>query len=127
MLPSNMLPWQFVHEDDLIHIMALMLEKRIGGAFNVTAEETITFPELVKILGNTLILLPRWLLFPLNNLSWFLRLSFITKSPSPAMRMMINPWIASSEKFVRQTGYQFKFNSRQAFESFAMSALQKQQ
>jgi UDP-glucose 4-epimerase len=71
--------------------------------------------------------LPWWLLFPLNNLSWFLRLSFITKIPSPAMRMMINPWIASSEKIARQTGYQIKFNSRQAFESFAMSALQKQQ
>ena len=122
MLPSKTLPWQFVHEEDLIHVMALLLEKRIGGAFNVTAEGTITFPELVKILSNTLIPLPRWLLFPLNNLSWFLRLSFITKFPSPAMRMMINPWIASSEKLAKQTGYQFKFNSRQAFESFAMSA-----
>jgi UDP-glucose 4-epimerase len=66
--------------------------------------------------------LPWWLLYPLNNLSWFLRLSFITKFPSPAMRMMVNPWVASSEKLVRQTGYQFKFNSCQAFESFALSA-----
>ncbi|MDO9111167.1 MAG: NAD-dependent epimerase/dehydratase family protein, partial [Desulfatirhabdiaceae bacterium] len=35
-LPSKTLPWQFVHEDDLINVMALLLEKRIGGEFNVT-------------------------------------------------------------------------------------------
>ncbi len=122
MLPSNTLPWQFVHEEDLIQVMALLLEKRIAGEFNVAAEGTITFPEMVKILGNTLVPLPWWLLFPLNNLSWFLRLSFITKFPSPAMRMMVNPWIASSDKLFRLTGYQFKFDSRQAFESFAVPA-----
>lgn len=126
MLPSKTLPWQFVHEDDLINVMALLLEKRIGGEFNVTGEGTITFPEMVKTLGNTRVPLPWWLLYPLNNLSWFLRLSFITKFPSPAMRMMINPWIASNEKLIRQTSYKFIFNSRQAFESFAMSAIQKQ-
>ena len=124
-LPSRTLPWQFVHEEDLIHVMALLLEKRIGGAFNVTAEGTITFAEMVKILGNIRIPLPWWLLFPLNNLSWFLRLSFITRFPSPAMRMMVNPWIASSRKLASQTGYRFKYDSRQAFESFAVSALQE--
>ncbi|MBI5589947.1 MAG: NAD-dependent epimerase/dehydratase family protein [Deltaproteobacteria bacterium] len=122
MLPSKTLPWQFVHEDDLVNVMALLLEKRMGGEFNVTAEGTLSFSEMVKTLGNTRVPLPWWLLYPLNNLSWFLRLSFITRFPSPAMRMMINPWIASSEKLVRQTGYQFMFNSRQAFESFAMSS-----
>ena len=121
-LPSKTLPWQFVHEEDLINVMALLLEKRIAGEFNVTGEGTITFAEMVKTLGNTRIPIPWWLLYPLNNLSWFLRFSFITKFPSPAMRMMINPWIASNEKLIRQTGYHFLYNSRKAFETFAMSA-----
>ena len=37
MMPAKTLPWQFVHEDDLINVMVLLLEKRIAGAFNVTA------------------------------------------------------------------------------------------
>lgn len=122
LLPSKTLPWQFVHEDDLINVMALLLEKRIGGVFNVAGEGTITFAEMVKTMGNTRIPIPWWLLYPLNNLSWFLRLSFITKFPSPAMRMMINPWIASNEKLMKRSGYKFLYNSRMAFETFAMSA-----
>jgi nucleoside-diphosphate-sugar epimerase len=120
-LPSKTLPFQFVHEDDLINVMMLLLEKRTAGIYNVTAKGTLTFNEMVKTLGNILISLPWSIIYPLNNISWFLRLSFITKFPSAPMRMMVNPWIASSEKLKRDTGYKFMFDSRQAFRAFADS------
>lgn len=122
MLPSNTLPWQFVHEDDLVNIMALVLEKRIGGIYNVTGDGTMTFTEMVKRMDNICIPLPWWLLYPLNNLFWFLRFSFITKFPSPSMRMMVNPWIAKNEKLIRETGYKFSYDTRGAFEEFTRSA-----
>ena len=118
MMPAKTRPWQFVHEEDLINVMVLMLEKRKAGAFNVTGEGTITFPEMVKMLGNIRIPLPWPVIYPLNNLAWHLRLSFITRFPSPGMRMMVQPWIASSEKLVKETGYRFKHDSRSAFEDF---------
>jgi len=121
LLPSNTLPWQFVHEDDLVKVMALLLEKRTAGIFNVTGEGTMTFGEMVATLGNTRILLPWSVLFLLNNLAWFLRLESVTKFPSAAMRMMVNPWVASSEKLIRATGYEFTYNSRTAFGDFAGS------
>ena len=121
LLPSNTLPWQFVHEDDLIDVMALLLEKKLAGTYNVAADGTMTFGEMVRALGNIRLALPFSVLYPLNNLAWFLRLSFVTKFPSPTMRMMVNPWIASNEKLIRDTGYRFKYNTRQAFKAFADS------
>lgn len=121
LLPANTLPWQFVHEDDVIAVMALLLEKRIAGVYNVTGEGTMTFGEMVRALGNLMIPIPWSLIFPLNNLAWFLRLRFITEFPSSSMRMMVNPWISSSEKLVCTTGYKFKYDTRQAFDDFVKS------
>ncbi len=121
MMPAKTLPWQFVHEDDVTDVSLMLLEKRIGGIFNVTGDGTMTFPEMIKILGNIRIPLPWPIIYPLNNLAWFLRLGFITKFPSPGMRLMVNPWIASSEKLKKETGYTFKYNTIQAFEAFARS------
>lgn len=71
LLPAGSLPWQFVHEDDLIKVMMSTLKERIAGVFNVTGEGTITFSEMVKMLGNIRIPLPWPIIYPLNNLSWF--------------------------------------------------------
>lgn len=118
MLPAKTRPWQFVHEDDLINVMALLLEKCKSGTFNVAGRGTITFKEMVRLLGNIRIPVPWPVLYPLNNLAWYLRLSFMTKFPSPSLRLMIHPWIATSEKLIKETGYQFRYDSRSGFEDF---------
>jgi UDP-glucose 4-epimerase len=118
MIPANTRPWQFVHEDDLIAVMVLLLEKQMAGTFNVTAEGTITFKEMIRMLGNIPLAVPWSVLYPLNQLAWLMRLWFITKFPSPAMRMMVHPWIACSEKLKSETGYQFQYDTRAAFEDF---------
>jgi UDP-glucose 4-epimerase len=119
MLPSNTQPFQFVHEDDLMDIMILFIKERIEGVYNVAADGTMTFVEMIKMLGNIPIPIPWPIIYVLNNLAWYLRLSFITEYPSPAMRLMVNPWLATSEKLIRKTGYRFKYDSRGAFEDFA--------
>ncbi|MCD6586429.1 MAG: NAD-dependent epimerase/dehydratase family protein [Desulfobacteraceae bacterium] len=121
LMPAKTLPWQFVHEDDLINVMALLLEKKIAGAFNITGEGTMTFSEMIKMLGNIRIPIPWPIIYPLNNLSWFLRLTFMTQFPSPGMRMMVNPWIASSKKLHETIDYTFKYDSRSAFRDFSRS------
>jgi UDP-glucose 4-epimerase len=78
----------------------------------------MTFSEMVKALGNIPIPLPWTVMYPANNLAWFLRLKFITEFPSPAMNMIVNPWIASSKKLIRETGYRFKYDTRRAFNDF---------
>lgn len=121
MVPSNTRPWQFVHEDDLINVMALLLKNRMAGAFNVTGDGTMTFREMIKSLGNIPVPLPWPVIYPLNNLAWYLRLSFITQFPSPPLHMMVEPWIASSAKLRKETEYQFKYDTRSAFADFVRS------
>lgn len=121
LLPAVRMPWQYVHEYDLINIMVLSIKDRIGGVYNVTADGTITFKEMISALGNIILPIPWALIFPLNNLAWHLRLFFITKFPSAAMRMMVNPWIASNEKLKQATGYQFMYDTKGAFMDFVAS------
>lgn len=121
MLPANARPFQFVHEDDVVEIMAMMLKKRIGGIYNVAGEGTMTFTEMIRMLGNFRLPIPWSILYPLNHLAWTLRLHFFTEFPSPAMRLLVTPWIASSDKLIQETGYRFKYDTRQAFEDFARS------
>jgi UDP-glucose 4-epimerase len=125
MVPANTRPWQFVHEDDLIAVMVLMLERRIAGVFNVTADGTLTFKEMIRMLGNIALPIPWSVIYPLNQLAWIMRLWFVTKFPSPAMRMMVEPWIATSRKLVQETGYQFQYDSRAAFANFVHSVKSK--
>ncbi len=111
-------PMQFVHEDDLTRIMAMCLEKEIPGVFNVGAEGTLSVPEMIKMLGNTMIALPNRLLYLFNHLSWILRLRFLTEFPSPALNMIMHPWAVASEKLISRTGFEYQYDTRAAFEDF---------
>lgn len=118
-LIRNTAPFQYVHEDDLIRIMVICLEKRLKGAFNVAGEGTMEFAQMVEILGNTPVLLPEILVRIVNGLAWKLRLTCLTEFPNPALNLMRHPWIVSTEKLVRETGYEFEFNTLEAFTDFA--------
>ena len=112
-------PLQYVHEDDLIRIMVLCLEQKLAGIFNVSGDGTITFPAMVKLLGNTPVLLPEFLVRLFNGLAWHLRLTWVTQFPNPALNLMRHPWIATSKKLVKTTGYKFEYDTQGAFSAFA--------
>ncbi len=112
-------PFQYVHEDDLIRIMELCLEQKLAGTFNVAGDGTITFPQMVKRLDNTPVLLPEFLVRIFNGLAWHLRLTWITQFPNPALNLMRYPWIATSKKLIDATGYKFEYDTQGAFQAFA--------
>jgi UDP-glucose 4-epimerase len=125
MLPMNTLPWQFVHEDDLVNVMVLLLEKQIEGTYNVASDGEITFKEMIELLGNIMLPLPWFILSPLNDLAWNLLLTAITEFPSNGMTMTILPWNVSNKKLKETTGYKFKYNTKSAFQDFANSVKNK--
>jgi UDP-glucose 4-epimerase len=118
LLPSVTQPFQYVHEDDLIEIIYLLLQRKVAGAFNVGADGTMTFPEMIKLLGNKMVPLPFQLMYLLNNVAWYLRLSSISEFPSPALNMVRYPWTVSSEKLKKELGYQYKYTTRETFLEF---------
>ncbi len=117
-LPRKTASFQFVHEDDLMGVINLCLTRSISGIFNVAGEGTMEFPEMVKQLGNRVVHLPIWLLWPLNNLFWHLRFRFLTEFPSPGLNLVLHPWLASSQRLKEKTGYRFHYNTRSAFADF---------
>jgi len=119
LLPSVTQPFQYVHENDLVEIIYLMLQRRVNGAFNVGADGSMTFPEMIRLLGNRMVPLPFDIMYLLNNLAWYLRLTFISEFPSPSLNMVRYPWIVSSEKLKRVLGYRYKYTTRETFLDFA--------
>ncbi len=124
-LPRKTAPFQFVHEDDLAEVIQKCLEEKIDGIYNVAGKGTITFPEMVKMLGNLPVYLPEWLLYPANSLFWRMRAGFLTEFPSAGLALLRFPWIATSRKLVEKTGYEFQYDSRSAFENFAENVKRK--
>ena len=114
-------PLQFVHEDDLVRIVLMCLEKSIGGVFNVAGEGALSFPEMVQMQGNRLLTIPLSLFYPLNNLAWFLRLSFLTEFPSPCIDLVRHSWVISPRRLVEATGFKYAYDSRGAFADFVRS------
>jgi len=119
--PSPSAPMQFVHEDDLVRVIQLGLEKRLKGVYNVGGEGTLTLKEMIQLLGNSHCPLPAAMMIPINHLAWFLRMTWLTEFPSPALNIMRYTWIVSSAKLIRDTGFRYEYNSRTAFTDFARS------
>jgi len=119
LLPSATKPFQYVHEDDLIEIIYLLLQRRVNGIFNVGADGTMTFPEMIRLLGNIMVPLPFPIMYLLNNIAWYLRLSFISEFPSPALNMVRFPLVVSNEKLTAELGYRYKYTTRETFLDFA--------
>lgn len=118
LMPKDTVPFQFIHEDDLVEIIYQLLVKKKCGTYNLASDGTMTFDEMIHMLGGYSLKFPASILYPLNNLMWFLRLKFITEFPSPALNMVRYPWIASNEKLKKDIGYKFKYDTRGAFEAF---------
>ncbi|MBW1848221.1 MAG: NAD-dependent epimerase/dehydratase family protein [Deltaproteobacteria bacterium] len=118
LLPKKTAPMQFVHEDDLIRIIILCLEKAITGIFNVAGKGTMELEEMVDLLGNKIIRLPDSVLKFLNQMLWYLR---IAEAPSSGINQVRYPWIASPEKLIQETGFAYEYNTKSAFKDFVRS------
>ena len=117
-LPWKTQPFQFVHEDDLIDIICLLLDRRMPGVFNVGADGTVSADEMIRLLGNTKVPLPFWLMYALTELAWHARLRFLAEFPGPALDLARYSWVVSSEKLKRELGFEYKYTTVEAVRDF---------
>lgn len=107
---------QFLHEQDLLGVLAYFLEHPKSGVFNIAGEGTVRYSEVVRLAGRPLLWLPAWLLYPLIQVLWVLRLQ--SASPACGLDLVRWPWVASAEKLRQETGFRFQYTSREALEAF---------
>ncbi len=112
-------PMQFVHEDDLVSLIALLLARRQGGVYNVAGNGAIKYSQVARLVGKRLLNLPAWLLEPAIRLSWALHV----QSVSPVGVSYIKyPPVVSTARLAEELGFRFRYSSRQALAAFVRAS-----
>jgi UDP-glucose 4-epimerase len=104
---------QFVHEDDVVEALSVLLSGRVAGAFNVAGDGVMPAGECAEIIGLRRRRMPLGLMRRLASVMWKLRQS---ETPPGNLHFAIHPWIVSNEKLKRETGWQPRYSSRETFE-----------
>lgn len=113
-------PMQFLHEEDLMEALELCLLEPVAGVYNVTGEGTVAYSEVARVLGKRCIAGPGWLVGFAMEASWALRLQ--SDSPGCGLALVRWPWVASSAKLTRETGWRPRYTSREALEASSLAA-----
>jgi UDP-glucose 4-epimerase len=105
--------YQFVHEDDLVEGIAGLLLGRHAGAFNIAAPDPVTGRECAELIGTPIRKMPLRAYRALARAMWRARLS---EAPPGEIEFSLYPWIVSTEKLERRTGWSPAHTSRETFE-----------
>jgi UDP-glucose 4-epimerase len=104
---------QFVHEDDAVEAITGLLLGRHTGAFNIAGAGTVTGRECAELLGTPIRKMPLRAYRGLARAMWGARLS---ESPPGSVEFALHPWVVSTEKLEKTTGWQPTHTSRETFE-----------
>jgi UDP-glucose 4-epimerase len=105
-------PMQFVHEDDLVEGLILLMDGQHGGAFNVAGDGMLTIDECADIIGLKRRKMPLRLAWRLGGLMWKLRQS---ATPPGNIHFAIHPWVVSNHK-LKSVGWKPRHSTRETFE-----------
>lgn len=108
--------WQFVHEDDLVEVVTILLKQKQRGIFNLAGEGGLRYTEMIAASGKPSIALPAGLLKLFINISWKVRLQ--SRAPAGGLELLKHPVVVSTEKVQKTTGFKFRHSGPEAFMSF---------
>ena len=105
-------PMQFVHEDDLVEGLILLVQGRHGGAYNVAGDGTLTIDECADIIGMKRRRMPLKVAWKLGSVMWKLHQS---ETPPGNLHFAIHPWVVANDK-LKSVGWEPRHTSRETFE-----------
>jgi UDP-glucose 4-epimerase len=109
---GNDTPMQFVHEDDLVDGLMLLIEGRHRGAFNIAGDGTMTIGECGDAIGAKRRRVPLKVAWKLGSLLWKLHQS---ETPPGNIHFALHPWVVSTER-LKSVGWHPKHTTRHTFE-----------
>lgn len=107
------IPLQYVHEDDLVEALILLVDGRHSGAFNVAGDGEMRTSECAELIGMKTRRVPERLWRRFAGLMWKLR---VAEAPPGAIDFAVYPWVISNQKLKDATGWQPRYTSRETFE-----------
>ena len=114
-------PFQFFHEDDLARILTIFINREMSGIFNVAGDGVAFLREVAEMISGGIARLPKFLAYPLVNLSWTLGLQ---RSKNTAdLDVLRYPALLSTGKLEQATGFRPNYNSLETVTAFVNSVL----
>lgn len=110
-------PMQFIHEDDLINIMAMFIRRGKGGIYNVAGDGELKYSEVARMLHKGLLKLPMKLLEAAVSFSWAAHIQ--SAAPAGCLHFIQYPPVVSTAKLKRELRYEFKYSSKEALSALA--------
>ena len=114
-------PIQFVYEDDLARVLAIVIGEELPGVFNVAGEGVVFYRELADIVNSRLVNLPSLIAYAVVNLTWDLGIQ--RDSTAPGLDLVRYPIVMDTSSLRRATGYRFRHSSLETLTSFANSSI----
>ena len=109
-------PMQLIHEEDMVRCLTLAVLGDAEGLYNMAGAGSMGWREMASTRGRHVVSMPAWLLYPLTQLTWALRLQ--SDSPAMGLDMIRYPWLASTKKIEREMGFNPRYSSRDAWEAY---------
>lgn len=107
-------PIQFLHEDDLARLLALVLLKRPHGPYNVVPDDSLPVRRIAEIARNPFSEYRYWAIRPLMASLWSLRL---LPAPATYLPFVMYRWTASNARIKRELGWQPAYSTECAVTS----------
>jgi UDP-glucose 4-epimerase len=108
--------YQFMHEDDVADAIALALEKKLRGVYNVAGPQPVPLSVIIRETGRTNLPVPE----PVLNLT--LGRFGLPKLPKGAVEHLKYPIVIDSGAFREATGFQHRHDENEAMRVFAEAA-----
>ena len=114
-------PLQFLYEEDLTRVLAIMINRELSGVYNIAGEGVVFYRELANITKSRQIRLPSFLAYSLVQLTWVLGMQ--RDSTQSGLDLVRYPIVLDTSKLRQATGYRFWHTSEETLTSFANSRL----
>ena len=105
---------QFIHEDDLVDLLTICLERRQRGVYNAVGGGTLSARQLARLQKKRAIAVPSRLVKAVSWLVWRARLLDFALPPG-VVDFFRFPWVASGEKARRELGFVPRYSSEDCF------------
>ncbi len=115
---------QFVHEDDVVDLFLLVLEREEEGVFHCVGEGVISTEEITEKAGTKIFSLPAWLAYPLVDVLYRLHLPMV-EAPASMLDFIRYRWTASDSQTRERLGFQPRYSSAQVIELLLLKRRKK--
>lgn len=106
---------QFVHEDDAAEAFYQAAVQEVRGIFNLAADKGMRYSELARELGRPMVSLPAWLIYPLVETLYRIKVVPFGKAQVDYIRY---PLSMNVEKIKKELKFEPRYSSRQTIQLF---------